>query len=599
MVFRPFGAVKGSMDRSKRRAICSASHMPIGQPLTRATNAAAQLRVDRSNGRALSTYYYQFPKIPRPKRNIAYYKSWSPGPIKNFGSRFGRMRVTPRSFSTMSLRRRPHLPTRLFRVSGRRRRMFSSGSKQQSTKSLRNWFTLSSIGVILYGVVSKINHDNRVVDDGQEVRPTSWSLYAYSTLPLKALSRLWGKVNSVTLPVWLRAPGYRLYAYVFGANLDDMAEPDLTSYENLGQFFYRSIKPEVRPIAYDAELNSPCDGRVLKYGTIEDGEIEQVKGMTYSLDALLGKTGKTKLAAPVHDVAFPNSNDETVYKRHEEFATLNGISYTVDDIIGGEGKHAHHMNKFKYKDEGDASVAASSTPNVLKVSNEVNKRTGSASKTKELFFAVIYLAPGDYHRFHSPTNWVCTLRRHFVGELYSVAPYFQRTLSGLFVLNERVALLGYWKHGFFSMTPVGATNVGSIKINFDKDLTTNSVYESTMYSDSASTIVGEASEKSSLLSGNSSKYSSIPNSGTETLGAHASDRKKVRKNTCYEATYKGASKILGGQPLSKGQEVGGFKLGSTVVLVFEAPQNFRFKLEEGQYVKMGQAIGEIERKRKV
>jgi phosphatidylserine decarboxylase len=36
------------------------------------------------------------------------------------------------------------------------------------------------------------------------------------------------------------------------------------------------------------------------------------------------------------------------------------------------------------------------------------------------------------------------------------------------VLNERVAMLGRWRHGFFGMVPVGATNVGSIKINFDQ-----------------------------------------------------------------------------------------------------------------------------------
>jgi len=53
------------------------------------------------------------------------------------------------------------------------------------------------------------------------------------------------------------------------------------------------------------------------------------------------------------------------------------------------------------------------------------------------------------------------------GELFSVSPYMAKRLQNLFVLNERVAMLGRWRYGFFSMIPVGATNVGSIKVNFD------------------------------------------------------------------------------------------------------------------------------------
>jgi len=36
------------------------------------------------------------------------------------------------------------------------------------------------------------------------------------------------------------------------------------------------------------------------------------------------------------------------------------------------------------------------------------------------------------------------------------------------VLNERAVYVGEWEHGFFSMTAVGATNVGSIKVHSDK-----------------------------------------------------------------------------------------------------------------------------------
>jgi len=35
----------------------------------------------------------------------------------------------------------------------------------------------------------------------------------------------------------------------------------------------------------------------------------------------------------------------------------------------------------------------------------------------ELFQLVIYLAPGDYHRFHSPAKWTVKFRRHFQGIL--------------------------------------------------------------------------------------------------------------------------------------------------------------------------------------
>jgi len=161
-----------------------------------------------------------------------------------------------------------------------------------------------------------------------------------------------------------------------------------------------------------------------------------------------------------------------------------------------------------------------------------------------LFFTVIYLAPGDYHRFHSPTAWVVEKRRHFQGELFSVSPWVAKRAENLFVLNERVAMLGRWRHGFFGMVPVGATNVGSIKINFDQALRTN--------------VRGRP-----------------PPPGTYT-----------------EAVYTHASPVLKGQPLRPGQEMGGFCLGSTIVLVFEAPPSFEFGVHAGQRVRVGQKLGD-------
>lgn len=55
-----------------------------------------------------------------------------------------------------------------------------------------------------------------------------------------------------------------------------------------------------------------------------------------------------------------------------------------------------------------------------------------------------------------------------LGSLMSVNPGVARRVKELFCLNERVALTGQWQHGFFSLTAVGATNVGSIRVYFDR-----------------------------------------------------------------------------------------------------------------------------------
>jgi phosphatidylserine decarboxylase len=37
-----------------------------------------------------------------------------------------------------------------------------------------------------------------------------------STLPLKAISRLWGRFNELEIPYYLRVPGFKLYSFIFG-----------------------------------------------------------------------------------------------------------------------------------------------------------------------------------------------------------------------------------------------------------------------------------------------------------------------------------------------------------------------------------------------
>lgn len=46
-----------------------------------------------------------------------------------------------------------------------------------------------------------------------------------------------------------------------------------------------------------------------------------------------------------------------------------------------------------------------------------------------------------------------------------------------------------------------------------------------------------------------------------------------------------------GMDMKKGERLGNFNLGSSVVLVFEAPETFQFSVEAGQVVKYGQPLG--------
>uniref|UniRef100_A0A672LVS1 Phosphatidylserine decarboxylase proenzyme, mitochondrial n=1 Tax=Sinocyclocheilus grahami TaxID=75366 RepID=A0A672LVS1_SINGR len=286
----------------------------------------------------------------------------------------------------------------------------------------------------------------------------------YKSIPTRLLSRAWGRLNQVDLPTWLRKPIFRLYIWTFGVNMKEAAIEDLQHYRNLGEFFRRKLKPQVRPVCDSHCVISPADGKILHFGRVKNCEVEQVKGVTYSLETFLGPRNWTE-----------NLSDTLVTK------------------------------------EGN-----------------------------ELFHCVVYLAPGDYHCFHSPTDWRVAHRRHFPGSLMSVNPGVARWIKELFCHNERVVLSGEWTHGFFSLTAVGATNVGSIRIYFDKELRTNNPrYSKGTYND----------------------FSYVTNNNRE------------------------------GISMRKGEHLGEFNLGSTIVLLFEAPRDFTFNLKAGQKIRFGEPLG--------
>ena len=69
----------------------------------------------------------------------------------------------------------------------------------------------------------------------------------YQMLPLRLVSRMWGKMNAVVLPEWAREKVYTTYGKMFGCLMDEVEKP-LNEYANLGEFFTRNLKPGSREV---------------------------------------------------------------------------------------------------------------------------------------------------------------------------------------------------------------------------------------------------------------------------------------------------------------------------------------------------------------
>lgn len=165
---------------------------------------------------------------------------------------------------------------------------------------------------------------------------------------------------------------------------------------------------------------------------------------------------------------------------------------------------------------------------------------GGSESTAEPFqggkFATVYLAPKDYHRIHMPMAGTLKEMVYIPGDLFSVNPLTAQNVPNLFARNERVAAIFETDIGPMAMVLVGATIVASIETIW---------------------------------------------AGTVTPPAG----KQVFR---WSYDTQGGNKIH----LEKGQEMGRFKLGSTIVAIFPKqtveflPQN-----QPGKVTRMGEHFG--------
>ena len=105
-------------------------------------------------------------------------------------------------------------------------------------------------------------------------------------MPKQAITALAGKLahleggNTTTAVI-------RWFVKRYQVNMNEAANPDISSYRTFNEFFTRPLKAGARPIA-KAKFICPVDGAISQFGKIEQDQIFQAKGHTYSTTALVG-----------------------------------------------------------------------------------------------------------------------------------------------------------------------------------------------------------------------------------------------------------------------------------------------------------------------
>ena len=79
-------------------------------------------------------------------------------------------------------------------------------------------------------------------------------------------------------------------------------------------------------------------------------------------------------------------------------------------------------------------------------------------------YFTIYLSPKDYHRVHMAYDSQLLEMIYVPGRLYSVAPYAPKTIDKLYARNERVISVFKIDNGYMAIAMVGAVNVAAIEM---------------------------------------------------------------------------------------------------------------------------------------
>jgi phosphatidylserine decarboxylase len=272
--------------------------------------------------------------------------------------------------------------------------------------------------------------------------------------PTRFGSYLWGAVHRIELPIFMRAPLYKTYSVAFGCLLDEV-DADLASFPNLNAFFKRRLVAGARPIA-DAALVSPVDGYIMSCGRVNTsggggggggvargtdggGTMLQIKNMPYSVSSLLGfdPTQRNMPVPGAYGMQRPPRAEWLAggATTAERFSLSSGprafsptpaaapaspsLPSSPPTTVSSSSSSSSSSSWWSWLSwpSSSASSSVSSPP----LGGDLYAHADGASKrARNLYYAVLYLAPGDYHRIHSPAEMTVDRYIHIAGELQSV-----------------------------------------------------------------------------------------------------------------------------------------------------------------------------------
>ena len=82
-------------------------------------------------------------------------------------------------------------------------------------------------------------------------------------------------------------------------------------------------------------------------------------------------------------------------------------------------------------------------------------------------FSTIYLSPKDYHRIHMPFSGTLKSMTYIPGDLFSVNPVTVDSVDNLFSRNERLSCIFETEKGLMAVVLVGAMIVSGIRVSWD------------------------------------------------------------------------------------------------------------------------------------